>query len=54
MAEVVDYCETVKTSCKGFCLATLENMMKYWPGGSYIVMKSTSRVPGGRPLTAIG
>ena len=28
--------------------------MKYWPGGSYIVMKSTSRVPGGRPLLAIG
>ena len=38
---------------QGFFLATLEKLMKYWPGGSYIVMKSTTRVPGGRPLMEI-
>ena len=29
----VDYCVPVNTSHKGFCLATLEKLMKYWPGG---------------------
>ena len=29
----VDYCGPVKTSHKGFCLATLEKLMKDWPGG---------------------
>ena len=28
--------------------------MKDWPGGSYLVMKSTPRVPGGRALLDIG
>ena len=28
--------------------------MKYWPGGSYLVMKITPRVSGGRPLLTIG
>ena len=28
--------------------------MKYWPGGSYLVMKSTTIFPGERPLLAIG
>ena len=28
--------------------------MKYWPGVSYIVLKRNLRVPGDRPLTAIG
>ena len=50
----VDYCGPVKTIHKGFCLATLEKLMKYWPGGSYLVMKSTPRFPCGRPLLAIG
>ena len=50
----VDYCGPVKMSHKGFCLATLENLTKYWLGGSYIVMKSTPRVTGGRPLLEIG
>ena len=53
MYEGVDYFRTVKTSHKGFCLSTLEELMKYWPGGSYIVMKSNPRVPGGRPLIDI-
>ena len=44
----------MKTSHKGFCLATLENLMKYWPGGSYLVLKINIRAPGDRPLMAIG
>ena len=44
----------MKTGHKDFCLATLENLMKDWPGGSYLVMKITPRVPGGRPLMDIG
>ena len=54
IAAGVDYCGPVKTSHKGFGLATLENLAKYWPGGSYLVLKSTPRVPGGRPLLDIG
>ena len=54
MSEEVDYCGPVKTSHKGFFLATLEKWMKEWTGGSHIVMKVTPRVPGDRPLMAIG
>ena len=50
----VDYCGPVKTSHKGFCLATLEKFLKYWPGGSYLVLKSTPRFPGESTLLAIG
>ena len=50
----VDYCGPVKTSHKGFYLDTLENLIKYWPGGSYIVIKSTPRIPGRIPLLDIG
>ena len=54
MASRVNYFGILKTRHKGFCLATIEIMMKYWPGGSYLVMKSTPRVYGGIPLMAIG
>ena len=54
MAEGFGYCGPLKTSHKGFCLTTLEKLMKYWPGGSYIVINSTRRVPGGRPILDIG
>ena len=50
----VDYCGLAKTSHKGFCLATLEKLMKDWPGGSYLVLKSTTSFPGESPLLAIG
>ena len=50
----VDYCGPVKTSHKVFCLATLEKLMKYLPGGSYLVFNSTPRFPGERLLLAIG
>ena len=54
MAAGVDYCGPVKTSHKGFCLATLENLMKDWPGGSYLVLEITPRFPGEISLLAIG
>ena len=54
MALGVNYCVPVKTSHKAFCLATLENLTKDWPGGSYLVMNSNTRVTGGRPLMATG
>ena len=54
MAAGVDYCRTAKKIHKGFCLATLEKLVKYWAGGSYLIIKITPRVPGGRPLLAIG
>ena len=44
MAEKVDFCGLVKMSHKGFCLATLEKLIKYWPGGSYLVLKSNVRL----------
>ena len=44
----------VKTIHKEFCLATLLKLMKYCPGGSYLIMKSTPRVPGEIPLLTIG
>ena len=50
----VDYCGPVKTIHKGFSLATLENLMKDWPGGSYLVLKSTPRFLGEIPLLTIG
>ena len=46
MAAGVYYYGPVKTIHKGFCLATLEKLMKYWPRESYLVMKSTTRAPG--------
>ena len=54
MAVGVGFCGSVKTSHKGFCLSTLEKLMKYWPGGSYLITESTPRVPGGITLMAIG
>ena len=53
MAAGVDYCGPVKKSHKGFCLATLEKFMKYFSGGSYLVMKITPSVSGSRPLLDI-
>ena len=50
----VNFCGPVKTIHEGFCLATLEKLMKYWPGGSYLVLKSTPIFPGEITLLAIG
>ena len=54
MTAGVNYCGPVKTRHKGFCLYILENLMKDWPGGSYLVMKSNTLVLGGRPLLESG
>ena len=53
-ASGVDYCGPVKTIHKVFFKDTLEKLMRDWPGGSYLVMKSTPIYPGERPLLAIG
>ena len=50
----VNYCGPAKTSQRFFCLATLEKLMKNWPGGSYLVLKSAPRFPGEITLLAIG
>ena len=54
MAAGVDYCGPAKTTHKGFYMATLETLITDWPVGSYLVINSTPRVPGGRPLLATG
>ena len=54
MATGVDYSGLAKKIHRFFCQATLENLMKYCPVGSYFVMEVTPRVPGGRPLLYIG
>ena len=53
MAAGVNYCGPAKTSHKGFCLATLEKLMKYLLGGSYLFMNSTLIVPSGRQILTI-
>ena len=54
IAEGVYYCGLVKTIHKGFCLDKLEKLTQDWPGGSYLIMKSTPRVHGDIPLMEIG
>ena len=41
IAKGVYYYGQVKTTHKDFCLATLEKLMKNWPGGSYLIIKIT-------------
>ena len=54
MDERVEYCGTLKTSRKGFCLATLENLMKDCPGGSYLILEINPRVSADIPIMDIG
>ena len=54
MSEEVNFCGPVKKSLNGFCLSTLEFVLKCWPVWSYFDLKSTPRVPGDRPLMNIG
>ena len=44
----------VKTNTKVFCKDAIEKLTKYWPGGSYLVLRSKPMVPGDRPLIDIG
>ena len=50
----VDLIGMVKTNTKIFCKATIEGLTKDCPVGSYIVLRRKPRVPGERPLIAIG
>ena len=43
----------VKTNTKGLCKDTIDNITKYWRGGSYLVLRSKPMVPRDRPLIAI-
>ena len=54
ISEGVHYCGPVNMIHKCFCIYKLEKITKDWYGGSYLVMKSTPKVPGDRPLMAIG
>ena len=44
----------VNTKTKGFCKDTIEKLTKNWTGGSYLILRSKTMVPGVRPLLAIG
>ena len=44
----------VKTNTKGLCRENIEKLTKDWPGGSYLVLRSNTMVPGDRSLIAIG
>ena len=44
----------VQTNTKGFCKENVEKFTKYWPGSSYLVLRSKPIVPGGRLLIYIG
>ena len=50
----VDYCGNVNKSHKGFIPDTFEKTTKYRLGGYYLVMESTTAVPGYIPLMDIG
>ena len=52
--EGVYYCETVRTSNKVFFLAASEELMKYFPGGYYLVMNMTPIFPVDRSVMDIG
>ena len=44
----------VKTNTKVFCKDTIENLKRYCPGGSYLVLGSKPMLPRYRPLIDIG
>ena len=49
--EGVEWIGPVKTNKAGFPMSTLENKMKEWPGGTYLVLETVGEVT---PLVAIG
>ena len=50
----VDLIGTVKANTKRFCKPTIEGLIKYWNGGSYIVLRRNLMMIGESPLLAIG
>ena len=49
----VDLIGMMKTNTKRFCKDTIEGLTKYWPGGSYMVLRRKPMVTGERPLLGI-
>ena len=49
-----DIIDMVKTNTKIFCKDTMNKLTNYWPGGSYLLLKRNSTVPGYRGLLAVG
>ena len=49
-----DIIDMVKTNTKVFCKDTMNKLTNYWPGGSYLLLKRNSTVPGYRGLLAVG
>ena len=43
-----------KKNTKGFCKETIEKLTTNWPGSSYLVLRSKTMLPGGRPLIDVG
>ena len=54
IAEGLYSCGTVKKIYKGFCIATLEKLIRYYTGGSYLVIKITPIFPVYSSLVSIG
>ena len=55
MTDVGDYMiGMVKTNKKELCKDTINNMTRVCLGGSDLVLNKNSRVPGNRPIIAIG
>ena len=44
----------VNANNKGFFKETIEKLTKYWPGGSYLLLRSKPMVPGGSLSVSIG
>ena len=44
----------VKIKTKGFCKDIIEKLTNYWPGGSYLALRSNPMLPGGRPIISLG
>ena len=44
----------VKENTKVLCKYNIQKITDYWPGGSYLVLRSKPMVPRGRPLIYIG
>ena len=53
ISKVMDYSGLVKKSHKVFCLATLEKLIKFFPGGSHIFININPICTGNRTLMPI-
>ena len=49
-----DFIVIVITNTKEYCKNNINNLLKDWPGGSYLAFKGKPEVPGYRLLAAIG